>query len=177
MKPWHIFIFLALGLLLAACGTNSVIAPAQAEAQPTSASPTQAILAPPQVIEIQQTQVADPAEAQLAELTDDQGAVVVIVKPIALDEQAQELLFEVALETHSVDLSMDLAALATLTTDTDFTVQADRWDAPRGGHHVSGTLSFPASLDGKAILTGATQLTLTIRDVDVPERIFAWDLR
>jgi hypothetical protein len=121
--------------------------------------------------------VSGNAEHQLPELTDSQGAVAVIVKPLDLGSQAEKLTFEVALETHSVDLSMDLAALAILTTDTGLTVQADVWDAPRGGHHVSGTLSFPSSLDGKTILDGATTLTLTIKDVDAPERTFAWDLR
>ena len=94
-----------------------------------------------------------------------------------LGSQAGKLAFEVSLNTHSVDLSMDLAALATLAADTGLTVQADAWDAPRGGHHVSGTLSFPSSVDGKEILDGAAKLTLTIKDVDVPERTFAWDLR
>ena len=72
---------------------------------------------------------------------------------------------------------MDLANLATLTTDSGRTVQATLWDAPRGGHHVSGTLSFPASVDGKALLDGVTKLTLTIKDVDAPQRAFTWDLQ
>ncbi len=120
---------------------------------------------------------AAPTAQQLPELIDSQGAVTVIVKPLDLADQENELKFEVALETHSVDLSMDLAALATLTTDTGLTVQAILWDAPRGGHHVSGSLSFPASVDGKAILDGASKLTLIIKDVDAPERTFTWDLK
>jgi hypothetical protein len=103
--------------------------------------------------------------------------VEVVVRPLDLGSQAGKLTFEVALNTHSVDLNMDLATLSTLTTDTGLTVQADVWDAPRGGHHVSGTLSFPSSVDGKEILDGAAKLTLTIKDVDAPERTFAWDLR
>ncbi len=47
---------------------------------------------------------------------------------------------------------------------------------PTGGHHVSGTLSFPASVEGKPVLDGATKLTLTIKSVDAPERVFIWDL-
>lgn len=80
------------------------------------------------------------------------------------------------MDTHSVDLSMDLATLSTLTTDTGFTVQAALWDAPRGGHHVRGKLVFPAVQDGKPILEGAGKLTLTITNVDAPSRIFEWDL-
>jgi hypothetical protein len=81
------------------------------------------------------------------------------------------------METHSVDLSMNRATLSTLTTDTGITVQATLWDAPRGGHHVSGRLIFPATLDGKSILNGATKLTLTIHDVDIPSRVFEWQLQ
>ena len=81
------------------------------------------------------------------------------------------------MNTHSVDLSMDLATLASLTTDDGRSVQATLWDAQLGGHHVSGILSFPASLDGKKLLDGATKLALTITDVDAPGQIFTWELQ
>jgi hypothetical protein len=51
------------------------------------------------------------------------------------------------MNTHSVELDMDLAQLAILTTDTGKSV-ADRRDAERR-HHVGGTLSFPATVDGR----------------------------
>ena len=69
---------------------------------------------------------------------------------------------------------MDLAGLATLTTDSGQTVQALKWDAPLGGHHVSGILSFPAAADGVAVLEGASSFTITIVDVDAPVRVFTW---
>ena len=177
MKSFHILLVLTISLFLAACGSNSVIVTNQTEAQPTLVSPTQTPAPPTEESEAQPAQVIRPTVLQLPELTDSQGAVIVIVKPLDLGDQNQQLKFEVALETHSVDLSMDLAALATLTTDTGFTVQASGWDAPRGGHHVSATLSFPSSVDGKGILDGASKLTLTIKDVDAPERTFVWDLK
>lgn len=62
-----------------------------------------------------------------------------------------------------------------LTTDTGISVDATLWDAPRAGHHVEGTLIFPATKDGKPILEGATKIKLTIINVDVPSRIFEWD--
>lgn len=80
------------------------------------------------------------------------------------------------MSTHSIDLSMDLATLATLTTDNGRTVQAMLWNAPSGGHHVSGTLSFPASVDGDLLLDGATKVILTIENVDASKRVFTWDL-
>jgi hypothetical protein len=107
---------------------------------------------------------------------DSQGAVTVSVIPLNLDAPSDTLNFDVAMNTHSVDLSMDLAILATLESDTGLSVAPLIWDAPRGGHHVGGALTFPASVDGKPLLDGAATLTLTIRDVDVPERVFVWDL-
>jgi hypothetical protein len=100
----------------------------------------------------------------------------VAVTPVDLRESAPTLDFEVAMNTHSVDLSMDLAALARLTTDNGHSVTATLWDAVPGGHHVSGVLSFPATMEGAAVLAGASQLTVTIRGVDAPERTFVWSL-
>ncbi len=108
--------------------------------------------------------------------SDAQGAVTVTVTPLTLDASADTLEFDIVMNTHSVDLSMDLATLSTLTTDTGITVQAALWDAPRGGHHVQGRLIFPAMQDGKSILEGATKLTLTIIDLDASSRIFEWEL-
>lgn len=108
--------------------------------------------------------------------TDTQGAIVVDVVPINLADPGEELIFEVSMNTHSIDLSMDLAELSSLSTDSGKTVQATLWDAERGGHHVSGRLSFPASVNGEPLLEGATLLTLKIVDVDSPQRIFTWEL-
>jgi hypothetical protein len=69
---------------------------------------------------------------------------------------------------------MDLASLATLEADNGLGVQAVLWDAPRGGHHVSGVLSFPTTTAGAKLLEGAYNLTLTIHDLDAPERSFSW---
>lgn len=108
---------------------------------------------------------------------DQQGMVTVEVTPLNLGMPVETLIFEVAMNTHSVDLSMDLATISTLTTDTGLVIQATLWDAPRGGHHVSGNLIFPATKDSKPILEGATKFTLTITNVDVPTRTFEWELQ
>jgi len=107
---------------------------------------------------------------------DNQGAVAISVEPLNLDSPGDTLKFEVSMNTHSVDLSLDLASLSTLSTDNGISVQGVAWDGAQGGHHVSGSLSFPASIDGKQILDGAMSLMLTIKNVDAPERIFTWDL-
>jgi hypothetical protein len=162
MKKFSLLLVLILGLTLAACGSaqTSVASnpPAAVGQSPTAQSPQQDI-------------------AQDLTRSDSQGAVTVEVKPENLSNPGETIVFEISMSTHSIDLSMDMATLATLTTDDGRTVQASLWDAPRGGHHVEGKLSFPASVDGKPILDGATKLTLTIKDVDAPERLFAWDLR
>ncbi|MCG2787787.1 MAG: hypothetical protein L6461_22085 [Anaerolineae bacterium] len=120
-----------------------------------------------------------PNQGGASELTriDNQGMVVVEVTPLNLGKPADNLEFEISLNTHSVDLSMDLAYLATLTTDTGIIIQATLWDAPRGGHHVGGKLFFPIVTDGARLLDGATKLILQIRDVDVPVRTFEWELK
>jgi len=107
---------------------------------------------------------------------DSQGAVTVEITPLNLDQPGDTLKFDVAMNTHMVDLSMDLAKLTTLTTDTGLTLQPTVWDAPKGGHHVEGTLAFPATQSGKAILDSAKQLTLTMTGVDNVTRTFTWNL-
>jgi hypothetical protein len=108
-------------------------------------------------------------------LRDNQGAVDVQVTPVNLNEPIDILEFQVSLDTHSVDLSMDLVELAWLKTDTGLVVQASSWEAPLGGHHVSGTLSFPSNLDGKALLDGVLKIELLIVNLEVAERSFIWE--
>ncbi len=109
--------------------------------------------------------------------TDQQGAIIVEITPLNLDAPTDTLEFDVVMDTHSIDLSIDLATLSTLTTDTGVSVNATLWDAPLGGHHVEGKLIFPATKDGKFILEGATKLTLIILNLDAPTRIFEWELK
>ena len=116
-----------------------------------------------------------PAVADLAR-TDVQGAVEFVVTPLNLTAPNATLDFDVSMNTHSIDLGWDLAALSTLRTDAGVEVAGQTW--PVGsGHHYDGTLSFPATTaDGRALLDGAATLTLTIRDTDVAERVFTWEL-
>lgn len=107
---------------------------------------------------------------------DQQGMVVVDVTPVNLGTPSDTLIFEVAMNTHSVDLNFNLAKHAMLVTDTGKVVQATTWDGPMGGHHVSGKLTFPATVDGVSILVGATKLTLEIMGVDADLRTFEWQL-
>jgi len=178
MKPLTIFCVLALALLLAACGSATAASSTLPAARLEATTPAQPTTQTAETSPAQPGQPVGQAIMQLPERSDAQGAVEVVVKPLDLGKTSQQLKFEVSLNTHSVDLSMDLTALATLTTDTGLTVQALAWDAPKGGHHASGTLTFPVSTaDGKEILDGASKLTLVIKNVDAPERSFTWDLK
>lgn len=109
-------------------------------------------------------------------VVDDQGAVEVAVTPLG-DQSAQlgSLVFEVVMNTHSVELGMDLAARATLTTDNGLTLTGQRWTGGEG-HHVTGLLLFPLPLgdDGNRLAT-ANRWRLTLRDLDTSERTFEWN--
>lgn len=88
--------------------------------------------------------------------------------------------FTVVLDTHAVDLdTYDLLELAVLRTDQAEEVLPIGWDAPAGGHHRQGTLTFPRTRpDGSPILAGETRLIeLSVRDVGgVPETVLKWVL-
>lgn len=120
--------------------------------------------------------VVQPGPASSLMREDSQGAVIFKITPRNLAAPGTTLDFDVVLDTHSVDLAWDLAAQAKLTTDTGLEVSGQSW--PVGaGHHVEGLLTFPANTaDGKLLVDGATTLTLTIRETDVPERVFVWQL-
>ena len=177
MKPLIFLSVLVASVILAACKPTIPTVSIPNEIVSTRVAPTKSLPTPNDGQTVQPEQPITAQVNQLPELTDNQGAVTVTVTPLELLDQRDELKFEVSMNTHSVDLGMDLGDLATLRTDTGLTVQADNWDAPGGGHHVSGTLSFPATVNGKPLLQSATQLTLTIKDVDAAQRIFSWILQ
>lgn len=161
MRKTTVLLALTFTLILVACSTVK---------PPESTLPTETL------VENSSVQSTGFKELQLSERTDQQGAVTVVVKPELWTSSSDTLTFEISLDTHSVDLSFDLAALATLSTDTGLYVQAIQWEAPAGGHHVSGKLSFPARVDGKSMLDGINNLLLTIKDLDASERVFTWEL-
>jgi hypothetical protein len=88
--------------------------------------------------------------------------------------------FTVAMDTHAVELDgYDLRELAVLRTDDEREARPIGWDAPRGGHHRSGTLTFPTRGEDGTPLIGPTTRTLqlVIRNLaDVAERSFQWAL-
>lgn len=86
------------------------------------------------------------------------------------------MVFDVAMNTHSVNLDQyDLGELAVLRDDESKEYRPAAWRSAPGGHHRSGTLTFPvpASLSqGKA-----KYLNLIIRyGAGVKERVLKWEL-
>jgi hypothetical protein len=144
-----------LGLILAAC--NSPTSPTSIAATPLPAA-TQANTA------------SANTGADLVQVNDE-AMVTVEVTPLNLaDKSAATLNFTVVLNTHSVDLSYDYTSIASLNNDVGDKVQAIKWDGPTsGGHHVSGTLSFPA------LKNRGQTLTVSLSGIaGVPERKFTW---
>ncbi len=89
-------------------------------------------------------------------------------------------IFTVEMDTHTVNLdSYDLRQLAVLRTDQGQEIRPSRWNAPPGGHHRTGTLTFPATTaSGTPVIGPKTRmLELIIRKVSgIPERSFRWTL-
>jgi hypothetical protein len=104
--------------------------------------------------------------------TSEGGQVTVVVDWAGPDEGA---VFDVSLDTHSVDLdALDLAD-AVLRNDRGETLPARPWAAPKGGHHREGTLTFNG--DASSFLTGANWMELTLTGVgDLPERTLRWEI-
>ena len=179
--PLIVFIGLTAALVLAACSpTQGTLKTSVGQPTSTDCSTAETDKTRPCLIDGSIDLTAVPTQTvekqpYLAE-SDAQGSVTVAVKPLNLEDPGDTLDFDVTMNTHMVDLSMDLAQLATLATDAGKTAQAVRWDAPRGGHHIDGILSFPATLDGMNLLDGARSITITIKNVDAPARTFTWQL-
>ena len=83
------------------------------------------------------------AAAQLATHKDSANGVTVAVTPGNLGADAKVWDFAVVLDTHSADLSDDLAKSAVLLDDRGNEFKALGWDgAAPGGHHRKGVLKF-----------------------------------
>lgn len=174
MKRSAFPILLILIWILAACASPEV---STQPASATSESISDPLPTPTDDPELIPTLFPNaPANDEMTRI-DEQGAVIVQVTPLNIGTLAGTLEFDVSMSTHSVDLSMDLAVLSTLATDTGVSIQPTIWDAPRGGHHVQGKLIFQAMQDGKSVLEDASKLTLTITDVDASSRVFEWELK
>ena len=86
------------------------------------------------------------------------------------------LIFDVSMNTHSVDLDgYDLRELAVLRDDTGNEYHPVSWDSAAGGHHRGGTLTFP--IPDSVSQAKAKYIEMMIRDVaGIEERVLKWEL-
>lgn len=71
------------------------------------------------------------------------GAVDIVIEPIRIDERAA--VFHVIMNTHSEELSADLASTSLLEVEGVEWTGASWFGDPPGGHHREGELTFEAS--------------------------------
>jgi hypothetical protein len=172
MKRWLLIITLLIAAGLAtACGTDGQkVAPQAAINQgmpvtdglsPDEARPSQS----------ESAQVSSAAPT-FATQSNSEKAVGVDVTPLNLTSGGATLEFEVAFNTHSVDLSFDPAAISILRDGTGREYPAVAWEGSGpGGHHRSGVLRFQMPE------AASDSVELVIQGVaGVPERVFHWDL-
>jgi hypothetical protein len=124
--------------------------------------------------------LSTPAPAALADPGTQTGQAGQVTIKATWEGPDAGPVFTIVLDTHAVNLDgYDLTQLAVLSTDQGIEVAPSSWDAPPGGHHRQGTLSFPTTTtDGSpAITPETTVLRLSIRDVGgVPETVLQWTL-
>ncbi len=154
-----------VALLLAACG---------GAATPTSAPvPTKApgtATAAPTIVANTPSKPSTESSAFKTK-SNSGGSVDVDVTPTAL-EIGQPIAFDIAMNTHSVDLSDNMTKITLLRDDAGKEYKPTAWEGGEaGGHHREGTLKF-APLAGKP-----KYVELVIKGLaKVPERVFKWDL-
>lgn len=108
-----------------------------------------------------------PAFNQWPSRSDAQASVAVTVSPLQMDPTGVR--FAVGLETHTVELDYDFAAISALTVDGR-SFAAQRWEGARGGHHLTGTLVFPP------LPPNARSAVLTMNGIGGVVRKFDWSV-
>ncbi len=99
--------------------------------------------------------------------TKEKGSVVVEATVLSLSAK-DNASFTVSLTTHSGDLDYDLLAISKLTDNKGNVYSPISWTGEKGGHHISGTLTF------SKLLQEALSVTLTISKIDNQDRVFEW---
>ncbi len=172
IRPTVLFCLALIALFSVACKSTSA-APAPAQASDPSAQRQLAVAKASPVASV--TPPAAAGQAKDASSYKSQvvegGSVTVEVLPLTLKAGAPSE-FEIAMNTHSVDLSADMLKAVVLIDDAGKEYTATKWDGPTGGgHHRSGRILFPA------LSASAKSVTVVVKGIaKVPERKFQWDL-
>lgn len=100
------------------------------------------------------------------------GGVTIKAVPKSLGGADNLWRFSIVLDTHSADLSDDLAQSATLTTDDGRTLKPLNWTgAAPGGHHREGVLAFEIPPPRPS----AIELSI-VRPGESAPRLFRWQI-
>ena len=105
----------------------------------------------------------------LASQTKTMGTVEVEVTPISVVSE-KDTVFELSLDTHSVELNYDYTQIAVLTDDRGDSYQPTQWTGGSSGHHLQGELIF------EPLSENPNQLTLTLEGIDNKSEAFTWQL-
>jgi hypothetical protein len=175
-KSIVVWLLAILALILAACGGQATTAlpeaqlPATATQERPAAPPPTPVRGAPERSDDQREGAPPSAPHTFDTQTSDAGRVVVDVTPLTLNGDTWD--FDVALNTHSVNLGVDMTEVSVLRCDQGSEHAPVAWDgAGPGGHHRSGTLTF-AALDHPTSF-----VEIVIRDVaGEPERLFHWEM-
>lgn len=120
------------------------------------------------------------SEAELMRTSEAAGITVKVtfLNPL-LKPEAGKLIFKVALDTHTVDLSrFDLTKLAVLRTSEGVVVNKGfTWEPEsESSHHRAGLLKLDATFEGKPLITKETRyIELELKEIGVPSRLFKWE--
>ncbi|MBI5303873.1 MAG: hypothetical protein HY868_17180 [Chloroflexi bacterium] len=154
-------VLMPTALILVAC-SGATPPTISAPPAPTITAPTRASSTP------------SPATnaARFGALSNSGGSVTVDAQ--LLDFQlGQPLVFDVAMNTHSVELADDMTKVSILRDNAGKEYKPTGWEgAGPGGHHREGKLKFAA------MTTKPQYVELVIKDLaKVPERAFRWELK
>jgi len=97
------------------------------------------------------------------------GAVEVEITPLSV-ASGKDVIMELSLNTHSVELNYDYTQIATLTDDRGNSYTPTKWTGGKSGHHLKGNLVFAA------LAQNQEELTLTLDGVDNKVETFTWQL-
>lgn len=101
--------------------------------------------------------------------TKQAGAVDIEATPVQL-ELGKEVIIELSLNTHSVELDFDYAEISYLEDNNGNKYKALKWSGEKGGHHLGGMLTF------EKLEENAQIVTLMISGIENKDVFFEWEL-
>ena len=175
-----LILMLAFIMLLAGCSKTNTASPEfppaavqSSQAEPSSPS---AASQSPEAVNPGQPISSSSKSLPVGSIQSSKAGNVTI--DISLNEVKDDsIVFNVVMDTHSVDLDKyDLSLLSLLRDEKDNKYNPVSWQAPPGGHHRSGVLTLPLP---PTISTGQTRyIELVVKDVSgIPQRVFRCETR